>query len=215
MIKLHGFQVSNYYNMVKFALLEKGLDFEEVQVMPSQEDEFKAKSPMGKVPCIETDKGFISETTAIFEYLEALKPSPSLFPADAYAAAKVREMMKGLELYVELQGRRHYAEIFFGEKRNESAVAEAKPVLENALKAIKQLGTFSPYICGEFSAADIMAAHTFVYAAPVCQAVYGWDIMAEVPGLQAAIEATNARESGAKVAADHGVALKAFQEAAA
>ena len=215
MIKLHGFQVSNYYNMVKFALLEKGLDFEEVQVMPSQEDDFKAKSPMGKVPCIETDKGFISETTAIFEYFEALKPSPSLFPADAYAAAKVREMMKGLELYVELQGRRHYQEIFFGEKRNESAVAEAKPVLENALKAIKQLGTFSPYVCGEFSAADIVAAHSFIYAAPVCQTVYGWDIMAEVPGLQAAIDATNARASGAKVAADHGVALKAFQESAA
>ena len=30
MLKLHGFAVSNYYNMVKLALLEKGLPFEEV-----------------------------------------------------------------------------------------------------------------------------------------------------------------------------------------
>jgi len=57
MLKLHGFSVSNYYNMAKFALLEKGLAFDEVSAMPSQEADYKAKSPMGKVPCIETDKG--------------------------------------------------------------------------------------------------------------------------------------------------------------
>lgn len=212
MLKLHGFQVSNYYNMVKFALIEKGLDFEEVQAMPSQEAEFKTKSPMGKVPALETDAGFITETNAIIEYLDDVQPEPRLIPADPYKAAKVREMMKVLELYVELQGRRHYAEIFFGENRNDSAVAEAKPVIENGLGAIKQLGSFSPFICGEFSAADIFAAHTFIYAAPVCQAVYGWDIVSEVPGLQGAIDATNARDAGVKVATDHGAAMKAFQE---
>ena len=30
MLKLYGFAVSNYYNMVKLALLEKGLVLEEV-----------------------------------------------------------------------------------------------------------------------------------------------------------------------------------------
>ncbi len=30
MLMLYGFSVSNYYNMVKLALLEKGLPFEEV-----------------------------------------------------------------------------------------------------------------------------------------------------------------------------------------
>ena len=29
MIKLHGIGLSNYYNMVKLVLTEKGLDFEE------------------------------------------------------------------------------------------------------------------------------------------------------------------------------------------
>lgn len=213
MLKLHGFAVSNYYNMVKFALLEKGLDFEHVDAMPSQESDFKAKSPMGKVPCLETSSGFISETSAMMEYLETLQPSPTLFPGDAYQAAKVREACKIIELYIELQGRRHYAEIFFGEKRNEAAVAEAKPVIENGLKALAQVGAFSPFVCGEFSAADIFAAHSFIYAQPVCQAVYGWDIIAEVPGLQGAIDATNARDAGARVATDHGAAMKAFQEA--
>jgi len=212
MLKLYGFRVSNYFNMVKFALLEKGLEFEEVETMPNQEDVFKAKSPMGKVPCIETDQGCLSETSAIFDYLEATKPSPALLPSDPFAAAKVREIMKILELYIELQGRRHYAEIFFGENRNETAVVEAKPVLENGLKALAELAEFDPYICGGFSYADIMTAQTFVYAAPVCQAVYDWDIIADVPGLQASIDGTNARPAGAKVSAEQQDALKAFRE---
>lgn len=94
MTKLHGFAVSNYYNMVKFALLEKGAKFEEVAAMPSQENDYKAESPMGKVPCLETDKGFLSETNVILEYIEASHASPALLPADAFAAAKVREVMK-------------------------------------------------------------------------------------------------------------------------
>lgn len=212
MLKLYGFRVSNYFNMVKFALLEKGLEFEVVETMPSQEDPFKGKSPMGKVPCIETDQGWLSETSAIFDFLEAIRPSPALLPSDPFAAAKVREIMKILELYIELQGRRHYAEVFFNEKRSETAFAQVKPVLENALKALAALAKFEPYICGEFSYADIMAAQTFVYAAPVCQAIYGWDIMADVPGLQAAIHRTNARPAGARVAAEQQAALKAFRE---
>ena len=212
MLKLYGFRVSNYFNMVKFALLEKDLEFEVVETMPSQEDAFKTKSPMGKVPCIETDQGYLSETSAIFDCIEEIKPSPALLPSDPFAAAKVREIMKVLELYIELQGRRHYAEIFFGEKRNETAVVEAKPVLEKGLNALTALATFDPYICGEFSYADIMAAQTFVYAAPVCQAVYGWDIMTEVPGLQATIDETNARSVGAKVSAEQQEALKAFRD---
>ena len=212
MLKLYGFRVSNYYNMAKFALLEKGLEFEEVDTMPSQEDSFKAKSPMGKVPCIETDQGCLSETTAIFDHLEAIKPSPALLPSDPFAAAKVNEIMKIIELYIELQGRRHYAELFFGEKRNDTAFAEAKPVLENGIKALATLAKFDPYICGDFSYADIMAAQTFVYAAPVCQAVYGWDIVADAPGLQAAIDGANARPTGAKVSAEQQEALKAFKQ---
>jgi len=210
MMKLHGFPVSNYYNMVKFALLEKGIEFTEVQAMPSQESDYKAKSPMGKVPCLETPQGCLAETNVILDYLEACKPTPALVPADTFAAAKVREVAKIIELYIELPARRHYAEIFFGEKRNETAVTEAKPVLENGLKALTALGSFNPFICGGFGLADIVAAHTFIYATPVCQAVYGWDIVAEVPGLKAALDATNARPAGAKVMADQQAALQAF-----
>lgn len=214
MTKLYGFEVSNYYNMVKFALLEKGAAFEAVAAMPSQENDYKAKSPMGKVPCLETDKGFLSETNVILDYIEAAHPSPALVPADAFAAAKVREVMKVLELYIELPARRHYGELFFGGPRSQAAFDEAKPVLENGVNALKALCSFKPFLCGSFSLADIFAAHTFIYAQPVAQAIYGWDLVAAVPGLGAALEATNARAAGAKVMADQQAALQAFQDQA-
>lgn len=211
MIKLYGFAVSNYYNMVKFALLEKGIEFAEVAAMPSQENDFTAKSPMGKVPCIETDKGFLSETNVILDCLEESVPSPALLPKDAFARAKVREVMKVLELYIELPARRHYGELFFGGPRNQAAFDEAKPVMENGVKALNQLCGMKPFLCGEFTLADIVAAHTFIYAAPVCHAIYGWDVVGAIPGMKAAIDAANARPAGAKVLADQQAALAAMQ----
>ncbi|HIF09560.1 MAG TPA: glutathione S-transferase family protein [Sneathiellales bacterium] len=209
MIKLYGFPVSNYTQMVHFALLEKGLEF--VQEQPSQEPGFKAKSPMGKVPCIETDDGFLSETPAILGYLEQIQPTPALMPSDPFAAAKARELLAELIFYVELSARRHYQEVFFKGERNRAAFDEVKPVLGNALAALNQLGKFDPFICGsEFTAVDIVAAYTFCYAQPVAQAVYGWDIIAAVPGLQEAIDATHARDAGIIVGASHSKALEAF-----
>jgi glutathione S-transferase len=213
MLKLYGFPVSNYTQMVSFALHEKGIEYEAVSTQPSQEGDYKAKSPMGKVPCIEVDKGFLSETDAIMECIDEVHPNPPLLPADPFARAKVREIMKVLELYFELPARRHYPEIFFGEGRSDAAFEEVKPVLENGIAALNQLCSFGPYLAGEFSMADIMAAYTFCYAAPVAQAIYGMDLMAEIPGLAAAIEATNARPAGKIVAAEHAEALAAFQAA--
>ena len=125
MIKLYGFAISNYYNMVKVTLEEKGIAYQEVATMPSQESAYTAKSPMGKVPCIETDQGFLSETAAILDYLEDLKPTPRLYPADPFARAKNREMIRVTELYVELAARRHFPHLFFGAPRNEAATSLA------------------------------------------------------------------------------------------
>ena len=93
MLKLHGIQMSNYYSIVKMVMLEKGIDFEEVQQMPSRKDEnWLTKSPMGKVPALETPDGPIAETLAILDYLEDLKPEPSLLPGSAYERARARQI---------------------------------------------------------------------------------------------------------------------------
>lgn len=211
MIKLYGFAVSNYYNMVKFALLEKGVAFEEVAAAPSQEADYTSKSPMGKVPCIQTPQGFLSETAAILDYLEESHPEPRLLPTDAFARAKVREVMRGLELYIELQARRHFRHVFFGEAKSQPAVEEVRPVVENGLRALRQLAGKGPWLCGEqFTLADIVAYHTFGYAAMAMNAIYGWDIVAEVPGLKETLARIAERPAAKRVDADQQAALQAF-----
>jgi len=100
MFKLYGFSVSNYTNMVKQCLLEKGIEFEQIPVRPSQEDGFLAISPMGKIPCLETAEGFLVETSAILDYLGEVYPEPSMYPSGAFARAKAREVIHVSELYI-------------------------------------------------------------------------------------------------------------------
>jgi Glutathione S-transferase len=65
MIKLCGFALSNYYNKVKFVLLEHGIPFEEVLVLPSQAEALLEHSPLGKVPYIQTEHGDLCESQAM------------------------------------------------------------------------------------------------------------------------------------------------------
>ena len=64
MLVLHGFSSSNYYNLVKLALLEKQLPFEERLVYTGASDDYRPDylelSPIGKVPCLETSAGMLT-----------------------------------------------------------------------------------------------------------------------------------------------------------
>jgi len=211
MIKLYGFAISNYYNMVKLTLEEKGIAYQEIAAMPSQEHDYTSKSPMGKVPCIETDGKFLSETAAILDYLEELKPTPRLYPADPFARAKNREMIRITELYVELAARRHFQHLFFGAPLNQVALEEVKPIIEKGVASLKQLAAMKPFLAGsELSYADIYAYHTFPYANMVTQKLYNWDIVAAVPGLKEAMAAVGSRATAKKVDADQQAAMAAF-----
>jgi glutathione S-transferase len=110
MLRLHGFSASNYYNVPKLAFLEKGVSFEEVEsytgVGPKYKPEYLDKSPLGKVPALETEEGFISESRAILEYIESAYPQHPLLPASAFGTAKVQELSQFIELYFELVARR-------------------------------------------------------------------------------------------------------------
>ena len=209
MLKLYGFPVSNYFNMVKLALLEKGVAFEEVTARPSQKDEFRARSPMGKIPCLEVADGFISETDVILDYIEELHPGH--FPTTPFGRAKARELMRVLELYIELPARRHFGHALFGAPLNQAALEEVKPAVEKGLAALKQLAGNGPWLGGaQFSLLDIYAYYTFGYAGTVLNKVYQWDILAEVPGLAAILDKVKARPTTQSVDAAQQAALAAL-----
>lgn len=208
MIKLHGVPLSNYYNMVKTALLEKGIQFEDVMTPPSQEDEYLAKSPMGRIPYIETDGGFLTESIPILEYLEETHPEPALLPSDPYARAKVRELAQCLELSVELVARRGFGALRGNEVPNE-VKEEIKRDLTRGIGAIKRLAKFSPWIAGEeFTYADLVGYFTFTLGNRSAQLNADMDLLGEMPGAQEWFERVAARDSVKQAEADQAAARR-------
>ena len=203
MLKLHGFTISNYFNMVKMALIEKDIAYEFIDVRPSQEADFLSISPMGKVPCLETDQGFISETDVIFDYLEDLGQGQKLLPDDPYERAKTRELIKEIELYIELPARTCFAEAFFGGTVSDETKEKAKAALEKGMACLKRNGRFSPFVAGDsFTYADIMFMYSAGLAGSCAKRVLGMDLMGDFPEAKALLATLNERESAKTIAAD-------------
>lgn len=184
MLRLYGVPLSNYYNMVKVSLLEKRLPFAEVQQGGSQDAAYLAKSPMGKIPVLETDHGFISETRAILDYLEDAfgPPTPAFLPADPYARAKVRELTQCIELYLELVARRGFGVLFKRPVADEVKAGITTDITKN-VATLKRLLAFSPWVAGrDMSYADFVLYYTLALGNESTKANAGIDL---VPALGA------------------------------
>lgn len=180
MLKLCGFAASNYYNKVKLALLEKGVPFEEMLAWVGETD--LAASPLGKVPYAITDEGAISESTVILEYVEQRYPETPLMPASPYQAAKVRELLRYIELHLELVARNLYPEAFFGGKVSDNLKEKIRPQLEKNVAAFAKLAKFSPFIAGDqFTLADCAAAVHLPLVSSCSKIIYGQDLLAALP----------------------------------
>ena len=180
MLTLCGFAGSNYYNKVKFALLEKGVSFSEELVWVGQTD--PACSPLGKVPYIKTPQGSLCESEVIMEYIEDQYPQTSLLPADPFAAAKVRELVTFLELHLELVVRNLYPEAFFGGKVSDSAKEKVGDQLTKNVAAFAKLASFSPYVAGDtLSLADCAAVVHLPLVSSATKLIYGRDFLADLP----------------------------------
>ena len=189
--------------MVKVALIEQGLEFEEVLVRPNQEADYLGKSPMGKVPCIETEQGFLTETGVIIDYLDSLGQGPSLYPEDQFAKAKVQELIRYLELYIELPARRLFGDVFFGRPASDAEKADVKEKLERGFKALAGIAKFNPYIAGEqFSYADIYFRFSVTPATIVCKKALNWDAYNDLPNIKDLLALIDQRESVKKTLAD-------------
>ena len=181
MITLHGFSVSNYYNKVKLALIEKGVPFTEAVTKTGRRDEeVLSCSPLGKVPYIVTEHGALCESQAILDYLEAAYPNPPLLPADAWQMAKVRELTTYVELHLELVARELYGKAFFGREISEANAARIRKRLEANIEAFKRLAKFDPYLAGAtFTQADCAAWVSLPVVSMATKAVYGVDLLSE------------------------------------
>lgn len=202
MITLVGFAVSNYYNKVKIALLEKGVPFEEELNWAAKDEATLAASPLGKVPFARTPHGPMCESQVILEYLEDAHPASPLLPADPYARAKVRELVSFMELHLELVARRLYPQAYFGGKVDEATVERTRKELERNVAAFSRLARFDPYVAGDaFTMADCAAIVHLPLVSGATKAVWGEDVLAATPARDY-VKRMGERESVRRVNAD-------------
>ena len=202
MLKLCGFATSNYYNKVKLVLLEKAVPFEEELVWPSRDEDHLARTPIGKLPFIETPAGNLAESTVILEYLEDSYPEIPLYPNDAFARAKNRELIRFMELHLELVARRLYAEAFFGGKVSDETKQEVERDLVKGVKAFSRLVKFSPYLAGDrLTMADCAAYAHLPLITLATKIVYERDFFDALP-VKPYLKMMGERPHAQKVAAD-------------
>lgn len=91
--------------VVRMFLAEKGVDLpmEEIDIRKAvnRQPEFLAKNPAGQSPCLELDNGsYISEITAICEYIEDQHPTPALIGKNAEEKANTRMWTRRVDLNI-------------------------------------------------------------------------------------------------------------------
>ena len=202
-LKLCGFSASNYYNQIKLQLLEKQVPFDEEMVKTgSVEPALLARTPIGKVPFLDTGVGCISETMACAEYIEAQYPQHGLLPSDPFAAAKVRELVLYMELHLELVARELYAQAFFGGKITDAVKERAHRLLVRGVAAFTRIAIFNPFVAGEqFTLADCAAIVHLPVVSGATRIIYGEDLLAALP-VKDYLRAMGERQAVAKVNAD-------------
>lgn len=211
MLKLYGFSVSNYYNMVKLALLEKGLPFEEVPFYGAQTPDVLAISPRGKVPVLKTEQGFINETSVILEYIEQTQPGKALLPSDPFERAQVLALCREIELYIELPGRACYAEAFFGISVPDAIKEKTKAELLLGFASLGRHGKFSPYVAGDsLSLADLYFLYSVSLACQVGRKVFDIDLLADMPAAKGLMERLEQNPNVQRIAADREAEMSAF-----
>ncbi len=214
MIKLCGFRISNYHNKVRIALLEKAIPFEEDDnVKPSQNEEYLAKSPMGKVPYLEVDGTRLRESSAILEYLEEAQPQKPLLPKNPIERARVRELVVFIELHMELVVRRLYGGLFFGGSISDETRSQVEKDIAKGVRALKAVVKFDPYIAGkDLTLADCAAFVHLPLVTLVTKTAYGRDFLEDIPQMKPYLKMLGERPAFAKVNEDRRAASAAARK---
>ena len=88
MLKIYGIPLSPFVRKVHWALAYKEVEFESIPCMPGDgSPEFRAVSPLGKIPVLQEDGFSVPDSSIILRYLDTSFPQKPLYPSDPQANA--------------------------------------------------------------------------------------------------------------------------------
>jgi glutathione S-transferase len=160
MIKLYTFPPSTNSRKVRIALLEKGLEFERVNIDLSKREqkspEYLKIHPFGQIPALDDEGFIIYDSTVINEYLEDEYPYPSLMPNDSEGRARARL----LEDLRDTHFNPYFVHIIHEMRQPESErdsqrIDNAKAEIIKCFDRIEAELEGKEYLAGPFSLADV------------------------------------------------------------
>lgn len=159
MIKLYTFPPSTNSRKVRIVLLEKGLEFERINIDLSKREqkspEYLQIHPFGQIPALD-DEGFIVyDSTIINEYLEDEYPYPALMPKDSESRARVRMLEDFRDTHFNPFFVHIISEMRKPEGERDSArIDNAKAEITKVFDRLEKELAGKQYLVGAFSLAD-------------------------------------------------------------
>jgi glutathione S-transferase len=164
-VKLYSGPLSLFTAKVRIALDEKALAYERVEVGWSLAARYEphhpdvvALNPKRQVPVLVDGDVVVYDSTIVLEYLENRYPAPPLFPRDAIARARCRQLESAADeiwfpaIWDLIEGVFYAAASGPGEP---GRVANARAALARHYDALDKQLAGREYLCGTFSIADI------------------------------------------------------------
>jgi glutathione S-transferase len=157
---------------VRMFMAEKGLDVPKVEVdlmkAENRQGPYMQKNVAGQLPCLELDDGtFVSEITAICEYLEDTHPKPALIGATPKEKAETRQWTRRIDLNIcepMANGFRYSQGLPLFQSRIPTAPEAAdglKRVAQDRMLWLDKMLAGRQWVCGDrFTYADI---HLFAF----------------------------------------------------
>jgi glutathione S-transferase len=160
MIKLYTFPASSNSRKVRVALIEKGLEFERVNVDLTKKEQknpdYLKIHPFGQVPALDDEGFIIYDSTIINEYLEDEYPYPPLMPKDSEGRARARLMEDLRDSHFNPACGQLFRELRKPDgERDQNAMEQARGKISECFDRIESALEGREYLAGPFSLADI------------------------------------------------------------
>ena len=149
-VTLFGHWVCPYSVRVSFALAERGIPHDMVDVPPTAvrpvgyvvPDEFVANSPRGEIPLVRVDGEYRADSLPILEWLEERVEAPPLLPSDPDHRSRVRELMAWIDgrVFPPMIG------VYYG--TDAGRIGEAADALATALVELGECLGDAPWLVG-------------------------------------------------------------------
>ena len=170
MATLYGAGLSPFVRKVRVVLAEKKIQHDHDPVVPfNVSAEYKAISPLGKIPAWKDEAGAISDSSVICAYLERKHPTPALYPSDPYQFARALCFEEWADsALIGVAGAKIFfprvvAPRFFNQPADEAAVQKAiDEELPPLFDYLESQVTGDWIAGGQFSVGDIAIGSVFV-----------------------------------------------------